>query len=345
MKSALWVVFRTIYWVLPVIILALVLRAVDFALVIEHFRRLDLGFLIIGLAGGLATVFLGILRWVILLRLCVCRSVAFGFGALHAWIGMALTSLLPGGLGYDAYRLFVAVRSFGKPIANFSIVIAEKVGSLIGAMLLAGALTIAFSVDRAILPELLRFDLVFWAVLACGVGGAAIWSTFRLWPVPGWVLRASDHLSRRFSKRAPVDPRAGADRETGRPLDQLLAPWHLGGRALWIIALSALLLFSASFQSYFLFRAIGQDVPPSFVFAVMPLIYLIGMLPITFLGLGIREGLYIAVFGAIGVPLEATVSVTSLVFVIIVAYSGIGALVALAAARRRHWTHAQWVGE
>ncbi len=59
-------------------------------------------------------------------------------------------------------------------------------------------------------------------------------------------------------------------------------------------------------------RALALDVPLAAVAVFVPLVSLAGMVPVSVNGLGVREALYILLFGRIGVPVETAVSLALL---------------------------------
>ena len=59
-------------------------------------------------------------------------------------------------------------------------------------------------------------------------------------------------------------------------------------------------------------RALALDVPFAAVAVFVPLVSLAGMVPVSVNGLGVREALYILLFGRIGVPVETAVSLALL---------------------------------
>ncbi len=78
------------------------------------------------------------------------------------------------------------------------------------------------------------------------------------------------------------------------------------------------LVLSLAFQAlviavvFFAARALGSDFPLTAVAVFVPLISLAGMIPVSLNGLGVREALYILLFGRIGASGEAAVSVALL---------------------------------
>jgi len=74
-------------------------------------------------------------------------------------------------------------------------------------------------------------------------------------------------------------------------------------------------------------NALGLSVPVAALAVFVPLISLAGMLPISVNGLGIREALYLLLFGRIGVPADAAVSMALLYFAVTLAASLPGGIV------------------
>ena len=74
-------------------------------------------------------------------------------------------------------------------------------------------------------------------------------------------------------------------------------------------------------------NALGLSVPVAALAVFVPLVSLAGMLPISVNGLGIREALYLLLFGRLGVPADAAVSMALLYFAVTLAASLPGGIV------------------
>jgi uncharacterized protein (TIRG00374 family) len=61
---------------------------------------------------------------------------------------------------------------------------------------------------------------------------------------------------------------------------------------------------------YFLARALGLTVPLIYFFLFVPIITAVSLIPITFSGLGVREGMALMLFSRIGVPAPVAISLT-----------------------------------
>ena len=74
-------------------------------------------------------------------------------------------------------------------------------------------------------------------------------------------------------------------------------------------------------------NALGLSVPLAALAVFVPLISLAGMLPVSVNGLGLREALYLLLFGRVGVPADAAVSMALLYFAVTMAASLPGGIV------------------
>jgi len=78
--------------------------------------------------------------------------------------------------------------------------------------------------------------------------------------------------------------------------------------------------------NYLIFRSLGVEVPLVYCLIFIPLISALSLLPISFNGLGIREGGYIFFFSQIGLNMTQAVSASLVFFVLVVLTSLIGGI-------------------
>lgn len=79
-------------------------------------------------------------------------------------------------------------------------------------------------------------------------------------------------------------------------------------------------------QVHFLFLALGYPVSLHLEMAFVPIIMLLTLLPITYFGLGVREGAFVFFFSQVGVPPSVCLSASLLTYLLIVAGMLPGAL-------------------
>ena len=71
-------------------------------------------------------------------------------------------------------------------------------------------------------------------------------------------------------------------------------------------------------QIHFIFRSLGVSVPLAQEFAFVPIIVLLTLLPISYFGLGIKEGAFAYFFSSVGIPPSVSVSVSLITYPLIV---------------------------
>jgi uncharacterized membrane protein YbhN (UPF0104 family) len=72
---------------------------------------------------------------------------------------------------------------------------------------------------------------------------------------------------------------------------------------------------------YLISRGIGHQLPFAALFVFVPIIITAMMVPLSISGLGIREGAFVLLFGLIGIPAEASTTISFLWFLSIAAAS------------------------
>ncbi len=96
-----------------------------------------------------------------------------------------------------------------------------------------------------------------------------------------------------------------------------------------LLRIAPLLLGSALIKiatDFVIAQALGFDIPLIYFLVFIPIITVISSIPLTFAGLGIREGSYIGFLALAGVPAEQALSVSLLSFTMVIVIAGAGAL-------------------
>jgi uncharacterized membrane protein YbhN (UPF0104 family) len=210
-------------------------------------------------------------RWMLLARLNGLAGRAREYLAYY-FIGMFTNLFLPGLVGGDAARgVFAGLRNrrMGEAVAS---VIADRGVGLVGLFWFAAIAALA--IRSVNLPPALVSVVVAIGVLSL-LG-------YLCAPLLVWPVR---RLTGRFGQIVrPLIPYAEA--QSG-----LILPF----------ALSLVLQGSLAFCQYLLAIGMGLSVPVSTMMVVVPMANVAASLPLTFNGLGVREGVYLILFGMAGV--------------------------------------------
>jgi uncharacterized membrane protein YbhN (UPF0104 family) len=221
------------------------------------------------------------------------------------FVGMFFNLFLPTGIGGDLFKVHFLSREEGRRFLAAFTVVGDRLFGLI-AMLLMG--TAAVRIWPDLLPELFAdfLSLSSLIILAALVGLPLLQRAIKgVWP------GVSRHLA------------------------DLLLLWQRPKRLLWVLGLSFCLQTLGMGAVALLGAGIGIHLPLPFYFATLPLIGLITLVPVSFNGIGVREGAFVYFFGLKGIEAEPALGLGLLFFSVQVVLSLLGG-VAYAAGLHRH---------
>jgi uncharacterized membrane protein YbhN (UPF0104 family) len=239
---------------------------------------------------------LGAARWYILARALDFAGRWSAYLKFY-FVGMYFNLFLPSSVGGDVFRaLFICQ---GRPLrlrAAYSVVADRLLG--LTAMFMLGAAAVSAWGD--LLP--LRFQ-----TMLIGSGLIAV----ALMAVLPFIHKT---VSRFWS-------------EVGERLSIILVFWHRPASLLSALGLSLALQVLGTGTICLLANAMELSPPAAFYFAAFPLVAIITLLPVSFNGIGIREGGFVYFLGLRGVPAEKALTLSLSFFAIQVVTSLLGGLI------------------
>lgn len=273
---------------------ALVFYWVDAGAIARELARTRLDLMLASVALYVAGQAVSTLRWKVLLG-PVGLSASYPRLLGFYFTGMFFNLFLPTIVGGDAVKAVLLARDTGAPArATMSVFMERNLGLL-------ALVVVAIAAARLAPPvELLGLSLeaLTW-LLAAGYLAANI----------ALLSAAVYRLADRVIALTPLRRL----RQRADSLYQAVRPYRSApGPVLIAIALSFVhqgVVIAVVFLNAI---ALGLDVPLSAVAVFVPLVSLAGMVPVSVNGLGVREALYILLFGRLGVPAEIAVSLALL---------------------------------
>ena len=254
---------------------------------------------------------LGSYQWA---RLLAAVGIRIPFWKVCAYfhVGLFFNNFLPANIGGDIARVFDASRHGPNRAAAFSTVVMDRV---IGTVALAGLALLTT------LPAIDRFHLtVIYLLLVAFFGFSVIlvWAVFhpRLLPGMEGVLQRvglgalKPHLEEMASRFKSFRERPGL--------------------FFALLGVAAIVQLSRIGVHVLVARALDIRTPIHYFFLFVPLLAVIVTLPISFNGIGVREGAGILLFGLAGVDRTRAFSLQFTTYLVAVAVSLIGGLVFLA---------------
>lgn len=305
-RSTAWRWLRTLfYWGLPPLLFYLILQKIDLTEFVSRLRTADGALVAAAYTLLLPVLALGAWRWHALLKALGCGVPSFAVSFIEYWKSMAAGLLLPGSLGSDAYRVLLAGERRGAFLRAGFVVLLEKLAALTACALLLAA-TFPW-LDAYQLPQGVK-DLMRGLYFA---GLAALLALLALAVLQrgSWLPRAAAWLSRQ------VEALAARVRPAGTPVEPASMGRTFAAAFSLRVALPALAVSLAMFallalQAQWLFHAFGHPIGWEVNLFVTPLLIVLYALPVSFGGLGLREGAAIVAYGAFGVPAEVALAIS-----------------------------------
>jgi uncharacterized membrane protein YbhN (UPF0104 family) len=275
-------------------LLSLVARTLDLGEVGRLIREVRWGWAALLSALALARPVLMAWKWS---RLLVARGVPLGLGeAVRAyWTGYLLGFVTPGGLGAEVYRVWALRGAAPVALVAASVVLERVLGLIV--LVAVGLATLPFAaatLGAAVVP-------VGWTLAVLALAGALLLGlSFRA----GLLAAATARFP--WIARMPGLGKLEAFHEAWlgyRGQTAVLVRFL----AWTVVELGVLILIAVTAV-----RAVDLAVPAPYLAGVLPVIYLMLRLPISFQGLGVQEGLLVWILLRAGASAEAGLAVSLL---------------------------------
>ncbi len=227
-----------------------------------------------------------------------------------------LSLAIPSSVGADALRIIMLKKENYCLIHSTSIMVMDRIVSVLSMALFS---LIGVAIIWNTFPDAKSLYFVVFiclaSILAFAMAVSRFPQDFLQWLLTGCVF-FKDSCSNRFPKILfYIEKLLYSLTDIHRSfVDFLSKPLALGQ----VFLLNALNQFFRILQVHFLFLALGFSVSLHLEFAFVPIIMLLTLLPITYFGLGVREGAFIFFFSQVGIPPSVCLSVSLLTYLLIV---------------------------
>jgi len=301
---------RMFYWLLPIAILAFILNKIDLEILYSTVKSADLLFYFLGLAFFPTAMLFGAVRWHVLIRQYWGHSEKPGYVLKQYWIALSIGIFLPGEIGIDLYRIAVISRKLGQYTANIAIILEEKLLSLVVCIGLVLCLPPWLAIDdhSPILGSII--DIAYAILVACLLAFLlflVIRKSAAAKKLIALVIGKLQIVFSSFLSRLETHNNAG---RTVPSIEDLFRPLSSPGKLLPVLLLTLGIIGSSVVGNYLFFVALGYELPFVVNIFVVSVLYFVFLLPVSFGGLGVREGGYILLFGLFGVPPEIAFAVS-----------------------------------
>ena len=274
-------------------LLAVVIRLVDWRAIWAVLRGVDAAW--VWVAVGLAALDRLLLnyRWQLLLS---ARGLMLGFLRLLR-VQLAanfLGSFLPSTLGVDALRIAALCRA-GLPTPQVvASTLIDRATIVVATLLFGSAMVLLLAGWR--LPDELRTWVLLTTAAVCAACLAVLHPTVRRWISNRLLARLPERMHRLASDIASA----------------ALAYRHQYRRMAWVALVTAVVFLIRILFTKSLALACGADVNIADLLLVIPILWIVVMLPVTIGGIGLQDAGYVALLALVGVPPPIAVSMSLL---------------------------------
>ena len=224
-------------------------------------------------------------------------------------MGYFFNNLLPTGFGGDAVKSLAFGKKFNQTSQSISAVLLSRIQGLL-AMFLCFFIALPFALSKTEVPFVYTLVMTI-AMFACMV----------------FVILCL------FSDKVPV-PAAILNKLTFIPkMQKSLSIYRQYKKQVLLSSLDSLWLqLLTLFMAYAYFRAVGQEIDISILVVFTSITIVISMLPVSLNGIGVREGVQVALFtGILGIPAPIVLSAGLLGYIPLLFQALQGAVVLLSA--------------
>jgi len=280
--------------IVSLVLILILLRSIDLNALWAVVRNADPWYLLVAQIVLMSGVVVRAYRWQILVH---DQGVDASLGELTSlyFVGFLFNNLLPSGFGGDAVKMYELSQRSKRGAEAVSSVLVDRFMGLI-ALQMIGLIALIFS------WQLVPSEIKILTVLLFGVSLMAAWvvSYRRLWEF--------------LSERVPLFDRLLSI----KAVDSLVSSLQSYSGSALLRALGVGLVFNVLLvaANVLIGTSLGVDLPLAYYMIFVPLTSLVLILPISFAGLGVREGTYVVLFKQAGVAPEVALSMSLLVYVL-----------------------------
>lgn len=279
---------------LSLVLLALLLNSVGIGEVVDTLTEVRWAWYLPAFLLFLANIVIRAYRWYILLNSLNDRP-SFGLLLYLYFVGFFANNFIPSGFGGDVVKVVSLRQRYGHGAEALSSVMMDRITGLMGSAIIALAALAWNSLEHVTSVELPTALWLLIAAISVGI------------PLSFFVLRWSNPIKwlTRFFPRVSSLPKFDK-------FEQLVDTVRRYPLPALLLSLLTSIPFTLSlvFLQYCIARAFGVELPLAVFGLFVPIVALANALPITFNGLGVREGAYVFLFGAVDVPAGTAVAMS-----------------------------------
>jgi len=302
---------KLLYVVLPVILLYVIFRKIDFPQLLEYLQNVNVWLVLAGISLRPMQIILGSVRWRTLNAFFCQSSLPVSTMIHHYWSGLAIGYFTPGNLGWDAYRVVVVGKKLKTYSGAFFTIVAEKFIGLIS-VITTLLLVFPFVAGKMTRNADATQKLYLVALLSLVIAIVVLRFFVRKERKRGFrkIKTFFEKILRKFLNSIKNPGIRNEIKKDFSKSNRFISIAKEPKTFFFTFILSLGILATAAICSQLIFM--GLDHPISFLVNLFaaPVFFILFLIPISFGSVGIREGAFILLYGQFGVPMEIALLVS-----------------------------------
>ena len=296
---------------IPIVLLTIIFSRVNLREVLHQIINLHPGYFIASLIFGmLLQIVTGAWRWRYFLKKVYEIDIPYLWVLKQYWIGMFLGYFIPGRIGWDAYRIVAVNRRVDAPLVHVTVIMLEKIIGLFSCLVLV-MVSYPFISGLIVGTDYIQkyINYIYGMVLLGILGITAVFFLRKTFITAiRWLEKKISSLAARFFPSFPVA-------EEHNILLKGVTACYMPKTALALWGSSIFIRSSSAIGGYLVLQALYADTPVMINFFATSFMLFLFLIPVSFGGIGIREGAFIILYGLFGIPAETALSASYLGFI------------------------------
>jgi len=302
---------RCLYFSLPVLLLYLIVKRVDFVQLLDTLQKTNPLYILIGIGIRPLQIIFGAFRWRILNNYYSKEKLSLSYMLGQYWSGMAVGFFTPSNLGWDAYRIMRIGKKIESYTSAFVTIVAEKFLGLFSILIMC--LVMFPIVQNKIIGDISLYINIYYIVLTSFLGVILIIALSVRFNnqkinifIKSWLNELVSKLAN-FMKSSDIYKDISTDYANS---NSILSFLKQPAQFLNAFIFSVGILIIAATCSQLIFQGLDYELSYAINLFAAPALFIIFIVPISFGSIGVREGAFILLYGQFGVPIEVALLVS-----------------------------------
>lgn len=327
MKKNFLQAYKYLKIVIPVLLLIYIFNKIDFAEILVVLKQTNPWLIALSVALFPLQFIISMLRWKILLKKFDNVDYSLWYLVRIYYEGLFIGYFVPGGLGIDVYRIAKTNKGNRRYLLNFSIIIMEKISGILAAAVCVASLGLFLPISNPIVEKIITISII---IVICFIIGFSIFSIFRSRLFP-FIIRNSERFLFQKVKNlyTKVFPEKTINFDFSELLNTFFNLFFSSYFFLFSLSFSIIIFLVSAGIGNITWEAIGLPIPFVINLFGSCLLAIILLLPISFGGIGVREGAYILIFGLFAISSENALLISFIGFTTMIFNNLIGGVLML----------------